>query len=109
MNQFVPPDVPPPEPVFGGFTVEPSFPADGLGVFVAARVGGTGVAVFGRSVGVDVGVWVFNLPGVSDGAGVAVHGARWNAAWISPNGANVGVAVASHGTMLPAFAVPDVM
>jgi len=112
MNQFVPPDVPSPEPVFGGFTLEPSFPADGFGVFVGAAVfvaAGVEGAIVGVAVDVALGVWVLSLPGVSDGTGVAVQGARWNAAWISPIAPNVGVAVASHGTMLPAFAVPDVM
>jgi hypothetical protein len=99
------PDPPLPEPVFGGLTATPSLAA--FGVFVGAGwvFVGTGVAVFGDSVGVAVGVCVFSFRGV---VGVAVHsGAAWNACiWPIPW---VGVAVASHGTWpFTAWTTPDV-
>lgn len=102
----------PPDPVFGGFTATPSFADAGFGVFVAAAVlvaAGVDGTMVDVAVGVALGVCVLSLPGVSVGTGVGVQGGRWNAAWISPSGCGVAVAVASHGTMLPALAVPDVM
>jgi hypothetical protein len=72
-HRLTPAEEPSPEPVLGGAMDVPAPPPSGVFVGAGFSVGGTGVAVFGVSVGVAVGVWVrsFTLA-VADGSTLAV-------------------------------------